>query len=393
MGLTNDTIDAFVDYPAVPVPSADSGPLAGKTLAVKDLFDVAGYPTGGGHPLVRELGGVRTAHAPVVKALLDASARFIGKTHTDEFAYSMNGENAHYGRPANPNAPGRITGGSSSGSVSAIAAGLADIALGSDTGGSVRLPASYCGLIGLRTTHGRISRQGVHPLAESLDTVGWFARDLETYIAVGEVLLGNQPAQPVKRLMVADDIAEQVVGAAERAETERMLEQIARHLPIAGHLRLALDGFDEWRQVFRTIQAFEAWRAHGQWIETHNPQLGDGIRDRFAWAKTVSAADYDMAQARRAEISAHIRSQIPAGTALVFPTVPSGAPLPGRSGDGLEGYRIKAIAMTCSAGLAGLPQLTLPLGDVDALPFGLSLLGPADSDMSLLKAARPLLAA
>ena len=244
MLLTSDPVRAFVDYPGIAVPSAEKGPLAGKTLAVKDLYDVAGYPTGGGHPLLRSTGGVRSAHAPAVAALLAAGARFVGKTHTDEFAYAMNGENAHYGTPINPRAPGRIPGGSSSGSAAAVAAGLVDIALGTDTGGSIRLPASYCGLIGLRTTHGRISLEGVQPLATSFDTVGWFARDLDTYEAVARVLLGDAPSEPVRRLLIADDVTANVLGEAERAETERCFGWIGEHLPIEGHVSITDGGFD-----------------------------------------------------------------------------------------------------------------------------------------------------
>lgn len=386
MLLATDPVGAFVDYPGIAVSSAETGPLAGKTLAVKDLYDVAGYPTGGGHPLLRASSGIKTANAPAVSALLAAGARFVGKTHTDEFAYSMNGENAHYGTPVNPRAPGRIPGGSSSGSVAAVAAGLVDIALGSDTGGSVRLPASYCGLIGLRTTHGRISLEGVQPLASSFDTVGWFARDLETYMAVAKVLLGDASGEPIRRLLIVDDITENVVGDAERREAERCFSLLGRVLPIDGRIRMA-DSFEPWRHVFRTIQAYEAWQAHGSWIEAYRPNLGDGIRERFEWARTVSRQDYDAALREREAIAAHIRTLIPPGTALLFPTTPSVAPVANRAGEELETYRAKAISMTCSAGLAGLPQISLPLGEIDGLPFGISLMGEQASDLELLRVA------
>ena len=387
MLLTSDPVRAFVDYPDVNVTSAAHGPLAGKTLAVKDLYDVAGYLTGGGHPLLRATGTVKSRSAPAVDALLSAGARFVGKTHTDEFAYAMNGENVHYGMPLNPRAPGRIPGGSSSGSAAAVAADLVDIALGSDTGGSVRLPASYCGLIGLRTTHGRISLEGVQPLASSFDTVGWFARDLATYTTVAQVLLGEALSEPITRLMIADDISANVIGDTERRETDRCFALIAEHIPVAGHIRLA-DSFEPWRQVFRTVQAYEAWRAHGGWIEANEPALGDGIRERFEWARTVSSADYGAAMREREAIAGQIRSLVPAGTALLFPTAPSVAPLPNRSGDELEAYRAKAISMMCSAGLAGLPQISLPLGEIDGMPFGISLMGCPNSDLALLQVAK-----
>src|SRR4029079_18079033 len=156
MLIPSDPVHAFIDYPDVPVPNAPDGPLAGLTFAVKDIFDVAGYVTGCGNPEKRAESKPARAHAPVVAALLGAGARFVGKTHTAELAFSLDGRNEHYGTPINPAAPGRVPGGSSSGSAPAVAAGLVDIALGSDTGGSIRGPGSFCGLIGLRTTFGRV---------------------------------------------------------------------------------------------------------------------------------------------------------------------------------------------------------------------------------------------
>ncbi len=178
-----DQVNAFVDYPFQPVPHAAGGSLQGLSLGVKDLFDVVGYPTGCGHPLKRRQSPVARANAPAVAQLLAAGAEFRGKTHTDELAYSLNGENAHYGTPVNVKAKGRIPGGSSSGSAAATAAGLVDIGLGSDTGGSVRLPASYCGLWGIRPTFGLVDIHAAMPLAPSYDTVGWFARDINVLAA------------------------------------------------------------------------------------------------------------------------------------------------------------------------------------------------------------------
>jgi amidase len=220
--------------------------------------------------------------------------------------------------------------------------------------------------------------------------VGWFARDLDTYEAVARVLLGHHPSEPIRRLVVADDITANVLDEAERAETDRCLARVAEVLPIEGGTAVADGQFDAWRQVFRTIQAYEAWRAHGHWIETNAPELGHGIRERFEWARTVSATDYAKALEDRAAISSHVRSRIPPGTALVFPTAPSVAPERGRTGDQLEAYRVRAISMMCTAGLAGLPQLSLPIGTVDELPFGISILASVGTDLSLLATARNL---
>ena len=206
MLLKNDPVNAFVDYDAVEVPSAATGPLKGLTFAVKDIYDVAGYPTGGGSPVKRAESPVHTETAPIVAAMLAAGARFVGKTQTDELTFSMNGQNKHFPEPVNVRAEGRITGGSSSGSAAATAAGLCDFAIGSDTGGSVRAPASYCGLWGIRPTHGRVPLGRAMPLAPSFDTAGYFADDPGIFAKVAQVFLGDDE-RPVSlsRLVRADD--------------------------------------------------------------------------------------------------------------------------------------------------------------------------------------------
>src|SRR5215210_6276021 len=207
MLLPDDPARAFMPYPAVEVANAPSGPLAGLTLGVKDLYDVAGYPTSGGSPHVLALSGVKTRSAAVVERLVGAGARFVGKTITDELAFSMSGKNAHFGTPVNGGAPERIPGGSSSGSAAAVSNGLCDFALGTDTGGSVRAPANHCGLFGIRPTHGRVSLELCHDLAPSFDTCGYFTRDGATFLRVAEVLLGEDP-QPLPerpRLLLAAD--------------------------------------------------------------------------------------------------------------------------------------------------------------------------------------------
>src|SRR5512145_1881018 len=196
----------FVPGPAVRIAGAPAGPLAGLTFAAKDLFDVAGYPTGGGNPDWARQNPMPTRHAWAVQRLLDAGATLIGKTITDEVSLGILGENAFEGTPLNPRAPEHVPGGSSSGSAAAVAAGLCDTALGTDTGGSVRVPASFCGLYGIRPTHGRLDLAGMLPQAPSSDTAGWFARDAGTFARVSAVLLGEPiPASLPTRLVVAVD--------------------------------------------------------------------------------------------------------------------------------------------------------------------------------------------
>src|SRR5499433_1496859 len=194
----------FVAGPPIRIAGAPGGPLAGLTFAAKDLFDVAGYPTGGGNPDWARSNPVPTRHAWAVQKLLDSGATLIGKTITDEVSLGIVGENAFYGTPVNPRAPGRVPGGSSSGSAAAVAASLCDTALGTDTGGSVRVPASFCGLYGIRPTHGRLPVSGMMAQAPSSDTTGWFARDAATFAKVSSVMLDETiPSALPRKLIIA----------------------------------------------------------------------------------------------------------------------------------------------------------------------------------------------
>src|SRR3954468_11048806 len=188
----SDSINAFVPGPRVRLDGTPGGPLSDLTFAAKDLFDVAGVPTGGGNHDWARANPLPTKHAWAVQTLLDAGAALIGKTITDEVSLGILGENAFDGTPLNSRAPDRVPGGSSSGSAAAVAAGLCDTAVGTDTGGSVRVPASFCGLYGIRPTHGRLDVTGMLPQAPTSDTTGWFARDAETFARVSSVLLGEQ---------------------------------------------------------------------------------------------------------------------------------------------------------------------------------------------------------
>src|SRR5436190_3763314 len=203
----HDPLNAFCAHAAARLQGAPAGPLAGLTFAAKDLFDIAGHVTGAGNPdwLARHAPAERTA--PLVQALVDAGAEMVGKTHTDELSRGIFGENSHYGTPTNPNALGRVPGGSSSGSAAAVAGGLVDFALGTDTGGSVRIPASFCGLFGIRPTHGRLPLAGMVGQAPSFDTIGWFAREPHLLGRIGEILLGAdlKSANRPRHVIVATD--------------------------------------------------------------------------------------------------------------------------------------------------------------------------------------------
>lgn len=389
MPLINDTAHAFLPYPDASVPHAAAGPLAGLKFGVKDLFDVAGYPTGGGQPFVLAMSGIKTKTAPAVQQLLDAGARFIGKTVTDELAFSMNGNNAHFGAPINGAAPQRISGGSSSGSASAVSNNLCDFALGSDTGGSVRAPANHCGLYGIRPTHGRISLAGVLDLAPSLDTCGYFARDIQTFARVSGVLLGADSAPlPEKiRLLMPTDIWALLDADVHTAQTAP-LARVETALGKAQATTVVLDDLGSMYWHFRYIQGREAWMVNGPLIERFCPPLGPGVAERFDWSRQVTDEQFALATIYRERFRKHLADLLGADGVLVLPTVPDIAPLCGETGDAMESYRNRATQMLCIAGLSGFPQISMPLGQRLGSPLGLSLLGPKGSDVSLMRLAQ-----
>lgn len=392
--VLDDPAHAFMPYPAVPVPHAPTGPLAGLRFGVKDLFHVAGYPTSGGQPLLLALLGVQQRTAPTVQRLLDAGAAFGGKTITDELAFSMNGQNAHFGAPLNGAAPGRIAGGSSSGSASAVSHGLVDFALGTDTGGSVRAPASHCGLVALRPTHGRVSLHDALDLAPSLDTCGWFARDVPTFARVADVLLGEdaRPLPAAVRLLAPADLWQLATPEALQALAPARA-RVEAVLGTAAATEVVLDGIDAMYWHFRHIQGRESWQTDGGFIRRYAPPLGPGVAERFAWSRGVTDAQVAEALAFRARFKAHLAALLGSDGVLVLPTMPDIAPRVDEPESALEDYRNRAIRLLCSAGLSGLPQLSLPLARRDGAPLGLSLLGPAGSDRSLVRLAERIAAA
>lgn len=390
----HDPAHAFVPYPDVPVCHAGTGPLSGLYFGVKDLFDIAGYPTGGGNPMLLALSGIKTQTAPTVQKLLDAGAALAGKTVTDELAFSMNGNNAHFGAPINGNAPERITGGSSSGSASAVSSRLCDFALGTDTGGSVRAPASHCGLYGIRPTHGRVSLESALALCHSLDTCGWFARDALTFARVADVLMAPDttplPARP--RLLMPSDVWG-LVDSAVRPAWGGALQQITQLLGRAQDCTAVLDSFDAMYWSFRYIQGREAWMTDGAFISRYAPVLGPGVKERFDWSRQVTDAQVQQAEQFRTRFRQHLADVLGSDGVLVMPTMPDIAPLRTADEASLEAYRNQAVQMLCLAGLSGFPQISLPLASRGGAPLGISLLGPAGTDRSLITIAQQLAAA
>jgi amidase len=379
--VSGAAVDGFIER--LERPPTGSGPLDGLSFGLKDLYDVAGRVAGCGNP-----GWLRThepadTDCPVLARLLDAGARLAGMTYTDELAYSLNGENAHYGTPPNPAAPGRIPGGSSSGSASVTAAGLADFAIGSDTGGSVRVPAAYCGLYGIRTTHGAAPLDGCMPLAPSYDTCGWFARDAGLLARVGGALLPEGTAPPAAPRWLADPA---LFGLADGAVRSVLDEAVARlgATPAAADIGVEPE---LWKEAFRILQAAEIWRVHGDWVTRTRPAFGPGVKDRFEMASKIGAEDVARMQPVRERVRMAVTGLLGDDGVLLLPTAPGPAPVMNWDPALLDEFRYRVIALTCVAGHAGLPQVTLPAGTVDGAPVGLSLIGPAGSDRWLMALA------
>jgi amidase len=387
MRAADDQSGAFAPGGMFTVRGAAVGTLERLRVGVKDLFDIAGHLTGAGNPTWRATHAPATCHAQALEMLLAAGADVVGKTLTDELAYSLNGENHHYGTPRNPFSPKHIPGGSSAGSAVAVASGQCDIGLGTDTAGSIRLPASFCGVWGFRPTHGAISTHGVVPLASSYDTVGWMTSTARWLVRAGDVLLPAEPAPapaqpaalPQSLLLPIDawSMAERTVCDA----LQPAVAGLATHFTHIARDALTLDGLEPWQQVFRITQGHEVWKTHGEWITTHAPSFGPGISERFQWASTIDPDSAAQAAAERARITSTL-DEILAGALLCIPTVAYTAPLIGTAAS--EQNRTRALCLLSIASLAGLPQVTVPIAHANGCAIGLSLVGPRDADRALL---------
>jgi amidase len=359
------------------IAGAPDGPLAGETVAVKDLYEIAGFAVGVGNPTFLAEATLEVGTAPAVSQLLEAGADIQGIAQTDEFAYSIAGANAHYGPPPNPAVPGALPGGSSSGPASAVALGEASIGLGTDTAGSIRVPASYQGLWGLRPTHGAVPLAGVWPLAPTFDTVGWLTRDAATLHRVVEVMLGHTTVDPggfvVDPGLVA--LAEPAVrDAFSRAIEGLDVEEVDLGDPTAMF------------ETFRVTQAAEAWDSDGGWVTGHPDAVGPGTRDRFAFAATVTAQQEADA---RAELAVHRErlDGILGDRVLLVPSASSPAPAIDAPAEVLDAVRGATLRLTAIAGITGRPGLSVPTLSVPE-PVGLCLVGPRGSDLALLDLAR-----
>ncbi len=382
------------------LPATKDGQLSGLRFAVKDLIDVAGHRTGCGNPTWLATHPPASVSAVCVEQLLAAGAQCEGKSVTDELAFSLLGENHHYGTPLNPAAPDRVPGGSSSGSASAVACGLVDFALGTDTGGSVRVPASNCGIWGWRPSHGLISVAGVMPFAPTLDTVGAFARN-------GEVL------QQVAGVLLATDTSG--VGASSPRTLHLVREAFEMTDP---HIRQVLDGPIEhirsvfggrvcetslgdlcgdvraadlatWLTIYRVLQGTEFESCLGGWIAEARPSFGPALAAGLEFIKKLDRTRVDESIGLREHHFDQLRTALGSGDLLCLPTAPAIVPRKGsKAYERNSDYYRRTLSVNAIAGVGRLPQVSVPLGSVDGAPFGLSLLAAHRADVYVIDAAQ-----
>ncbi|MCR8657822.1 amidase [Paenibacillus endoradicis] len=383
--------NAYIDA-EITLEATGSGLLSDKSFAIKDVFAIQGVTSSAGNPDWLSTHSSSEKHAEVLTTLLQSGANLQGTTITDELMYSINGENFHYGTPNNPNALGRIPGGSSSGSAVAVAAGLVDFAIGTDTGGSVRVPSSYSGIYGIRPTHASISTEGLIPLAPSFDTVGWMARDADTLLLVGKVLLANKinnlPSnnlmKPFTKIIIATDMWE-LTDEHTKDMLNRALPSINKMITNIKRLPIAEERLEQWMNTFRQLQGAEIWQAHGEWITVTNPTFGPGIAERFAWASTIDPTNLTDATTMRQQIMATMNLMLDEDTLIIAPVTPSIAPFVNEQGEQVERRRNQTLQLSCVSGLAGLPQVSIPLKGEAGLPIGLSVIAGKHQDIRLLQ--------
>lgn len=384
------------------IPPLRSGALDGLRFTVKDNIDLAGHRTSYGSPAWRDAHPAPVHNALCVDQVLAAGGRCVGKVVADEFTYSLDGESVFFGTPRNAKAPDRVPGGSSSGSAASVANGLADFSLCTDSGGSIRVPASLCGLWGMRPSLHRISEAGVLPFQPSVSTVGVLAGRFDVLDAAMRVLLNaatGAEALP-DRLLVLQDALE-VAEAEVRQQAEKALERLAGKTGLAVEpVRFAdivgapLDLKACNRDGLRDLQTAEFQNTVGNWIETGHPELGATFALAYGNVRGFDRLAAMDAINRCAWFFRTINAFFGARTLLSFPTTPTVAPKKG-SLDTLEavmGFYEPTMTITAFSGVARLPEISAPLMTVDACPVGLSFVAGHGRDEFLLAAVREWLA-
>lgn len=382
--ITKDTSVYCTQGPNNLAATAD-GVLSELTFVFKDLFDVQGYVTGAGNPAWLASHKKAQQSASLIEKLLAQGASCVGRVQTDELAYSLNGKNIHYGTPVNPLAPDCLPGGSSSGSAVAVANRDADFSIGTDTGGSVRVPASYCGLFGLRPTLGKLDLDNVFQLAKSFDTAGIFSLDLTILSDVFSVLAKQKQQGQVAQNLYLDNTLEKQLSKERISTLKRWCQQAGITLLSCNLLADTDQTLDALSLLFRTIQGFEIIEGHNAWLKEHGDSLDPSIMQRVIWARSITQAQYLEAKAQQLQFQQKLSALFTNMQGLwVLPTTPSGPPALTMAGEELALYRSQLMGLTSIAGLAGFPQLHLPMQGLSEGPCGFSLMSIADKEADLI---------
>ncbi len=341
-------------------------PLGGVPYLLKDLFDVAGLPTFAGSTFLPEVRPASTTNAALVRTLQSAGAVFAGKAQLHEFAYGITGENPHYGDCEHPRFPGRTSGGSSSGSAAAVAAGVVPFAIGTDTGGSVRVPAAFCGVFGFRLQPCDSWIADAFPLAPSFDTAGWFTANAADMRLAISALIDVQPAREAPRGCYLDwpDLEPDVARACRESAT-RFAPPADRE---TGDALLA--GFSSNADAYNTIVAVEAWQVHQAWAQRFRNRYDPAVRQRLNRVHTLTAAQIDAAQRRLAATRDLWAKFFQSYDFLVLPATPFGALTKPECS---LAKRNRLLALTAPASLGGLPVLTIPVPLPSGLTSGLQI--------------------
>ncbi len=380
------------------------GKLDGLRFAVKDIIDLEGFRTSCGNLDWGRTHPVAAANAVCVDQLLDAGAVCIGKTVTDELAFSLHGENHFYGTPLNPRSVERVPGGSSSGSASAVACGLADFALGTDTGGSVRVPASNCGIFGMRPSHGAISVAGVMPFAPSYDTVGVLAQSLDILTRAATVLLAcDLPDGPaignIHVVSEAPAIADPEIKAALSTPVDRLRNLFPGKVHETSIREIVGESqqkdLEPWYETYCVTQWAEIWNSLGSWIDGAKPAFGPRTKVSFELTRNLDRSKIGDAVRRREKYSRRMEGFLGPEDLLLLPTSPLLAPLKGSAGIDRSdrtgtAYYPRTLSLTAIAGICRLPQISLPVMEIGTVPLGLSLISPRGRDAFLLRAAQTI---
>ncbi|HMD60659.1 MAG TPA: amidase family protein [Opitutaceae bacterium] len=360
----------LLDEPALAAGFASApagGALRGVPYLLKDLFDVAGLPTFAGSSFLPEVRPAPTEDALCVRELRAAGAVLAGKTHMFEFAWGLTGENAHYGDCEHPGSPGRTSGGSSSGSAAAVAAGIVPFAIGTDTGGSIRVPAAFCGIFGYRGVPSGEWVSGAFPLAPGFDTAGWFTRSAPDMRSALAALVGSGTAErPPRGCYLAMPCLDPEVSSACAAAASDLA-------PPADELTRAelVEKFAPAAEIYGVLAGTQSWKIHRKWADRYRGRYGPLVRDRLDRARQISPAQVAAVGPSGAALKLALAKFFLAHDFLIMAAAPFAAPA---KSDCTPASRLRMLGLTAPASLAGLPVLTIPVRLASGLSTGLQII-------------------